>query len=333
MAEPNPTATPATEPKPETTAATTEPTTTASAEPTTTADTKATADKPNVLQRFGQAENGITLTVKGIDKPITTFNFAKGGPQNVTLYGYDPDTDAFIYTCPRTKGNERWYANAPTKVAGIRKRYSTIDTAVKAANATGVRPISLQGISTALGLTEDQKADLKKGKLELTQEQFAKLQTMYGQMHILEAGKPAVKKPKGKTPAAVEPAQTPTVAQTEVDAAKAEQKSGWDKFCDHMKEHWWKYLLALITIGVIGYFGFRKGGWWNKKSKSTPSVTPSVPGIGDLGGNDSGKEDSKATGLSSLTQGALLGMTKVDGSKTGTDGEIIGLGGIGNRRS
>ena len=294
--------------------------TTADTKAETTADTKA----PEALRRFGQAENGITLKVDG--KEITTFDFAKGGPQGVTLYGYDPETDAFIYTCPRTKGNERWYANASKKVAGIRNKNKTIDSAVKAANAAGVRPISLQGISDALELTDKQKDSLAKGKLELTKAQFDKLQTMYGQMHILEAGKPA-KQPKGKT----EPAPvTSPVPQAEVDAAKAEQKDGWAKFGDHMKAHWWKYLLALITIGVIGYFGFRKGGWWNKKSSKTPSVTPSVT-PGGLEGEGGSKPDSNSNDISSLTQGALLGMTKVNAPAMSDNGEVIGRGGTPTR--
>ena len=326
MAEPNPT----------TTATTEQPTTADSTTTTTTADsTTEPAPKATnaTLKRAGQTADGFTLMVEGKEQPITSFDFAGGGPKGVTIYGYDPVTDSLIYTCPKTAHNEHWYPSAKKKVSGIRNANKTIDAAVRAANAVGQRPISLQGISKVLKLTPQQKEALKSGKLTLTPEQFEILQKSYGQMHILDGKTQAPSKGKAPAKTPVEPAQTPTVAQTEVDAAKAEQKSGWDKFCDHMKEHWWKYLLALITIGVIGYFGFRKGGWWNKKSKSTPSVTPSVPGIGDLGGNDSGKEDSKATGLSSLTQGALLGMTKVDGSKTGTDGEIIGLGGIGNRRS
>ena len=292
----------------------------------TTAGTE-TDPKTGATGALAQASTPVpTLYVDG--KPLSgTFDF-NNGASGVTFQGYD-ENGYLLFSCKKGQKNETPYRRNKPALTKLRTDHKSINNFAQTTHNAGNRAITwdINKFAKDLKLSQTQIDEFKKsGILNLSQAQFDALKAHAGQMHIMDGGKQTTK-PKGKT----EPAPvTSPVPQAEVDAAKAEQKDGWAKFGDHMKAHWWKYLLALITIGVIGYFGFRKGGWWNKKSSKTPATTPpTVPG--GLEGNGGSKPDSNSNDISSLTQGALLGMTKVDAPAMSDNGEVIGRGGIPTR--
>lgn len=77
---------------------------------------------------------------------------------------------------------------------------------------------------------------------------------------------PKVDKPTD--PTAVTPALVDSVAHAKHDGAQ--EKSWWER-----NQEWIWWALGIIVAAVLGYFGFRKGGWFNKDKKKTTTTSNS----------------------------------------------------------
>ena len=160
------------------------------------------------------------------------------------MQGYDPKSKRYILVCPDTEANRKPF---PTNIPGVRQirnQHETVANSVQhnrnldTPDGKGLLTVTVPlGKNAAEPSLQDLQSQVKKG---------------VGKMHIVDR------------------------TATEQAQAQAEQKSGWDKFCDHMSENWGWYLLGIVITGVVGYYGFRKGGWFRSKKNKTPS-TPSTP--------------------------------------------------------
>lgn len=66
-------------------------------------------------------------------------------------------------------------------------------------------------------------------------------------------------------PTGVTPALIDSVAQAKHDGAQ--EKSWWER-----NQEWIWWVLGIIVVAVLGYFGFKDGGWFNKEKKKTTTV-------------------------------------------------------------
>ncbi len=161
-----------------------------------------------------------------------------------TVQGYDPKSKRYILTCPDTEENRKPFPSNVPGVRQIRSQHETVANGVQYnRNLNTPDGKGLLTVTVPLGknATEPSLQDLQN-----------QAKQGVGKMHIVDR------------------------TATEQAQAQAEQKSGWDKFCDHMSENWGWYLLGIIITGVVGYYGFRKGGWFRSNKKRT-QVTPSTP--------------------------------------------------------
>ena len=69
-------------------------------------------------------------------------------------------------------------------------------------------------------------------------------------------------------PTGVTPALVDSVAQAKHDGSQ--EKSWWER-----NQEWIWWVLGIAVAAVLGYFGFRKGGWFNKDKKKTTTTTNS----------------------------------------------------------
>ena len=205
------------------------------------------------------AQNPSTLTTSGTPVATTPAVATPTAPQwqpvpgaktvnlhgiEFTVQGYDPKSKRYILTCPDTEENRKPFPSNVPGVRQIRSQHETVANGVQYnRNLNTPDGKGLLTVTVPLGknATEPSLQDLQ-----------AQAKQGVGKMHIVDR------------------------TATEQAQAQAEQKSGWDKFCDHMSENWGWYLLGIVITGVVGYYGFRKGGWFrSKKNKTTP--TPSTP--------------------------------------------------------
>ena len=66
-------------------------------------------------------------------------------------------------------------------------------------------------------------------------------------------------------PTGVTPALVDSVAKAKHDGAQ--EKSWWER-----NQEWIWWVLGILAVAVLGYFGFRKGGWFNKDKKKTTTT-------------------------------------------------------------
>lgn len=161
-----------------------------------------------------------------------------------TVQGYDPKSKRYILTCPDTEDNRKPFPSNIPGVRQIRNQHETVANSVQhnrnlnTPDGKGLLTVTVPlGKNATEPSLQDLQAQVKKG---------------VGKMHIVDR------------------------TATEQAQAKTEKKSLWDRFCDHMSENWGWYLLGIVITGVVGYYGFRKGGWFRSKKSKTPS-TPSTP--------------------------------------------------------
>ncbi len=67
----------------------------------------------------------------------------------------------------------------------------------------------------------------------------------------------------------VTPALVDSVAQAKHDGAQ--EKSWWER-----NQEWIWWTLGIVVMAVLGYFGFKDGGWFNKKKKKTTTAAPNT---------------------------------------------------------
>ena len=211
--------------------------------PTTTQPTQPTQPIQNAMPA------GVIPISTADGKPITIkVKGPKGQMIDVTVAGYNPTTGTYYLANGKTDtAAQAQFPNNPSKLQGMRAADPTLNGACTYLANQGYNTLPVQGRK---GLNATQAAAeiqnlAKDGKLKAPY------------MHIVQA---------------------------QTDQAEAKKKDG--KWYDWFLEDTLgipNWLWTLAVVGVLGYFGFRKGGWFNKdKKRSTlSSVTPSIPGLPD----------------------------------------------------
>lgn len=106
--------------------------------------------------------------------------------------------------------------------------------------------------------------------------------------------------------------------------AQEEKPSWWERNKNWI--YWGLGILGVAGLATIGFLGFRKGGWWNKKK--TPQVTPTpspTPGPDPIGGTVPDVTISSNTGMTLGSESSnLTGTLGANGSTVNTNPTIGG---------
>ncbi len=159
-----------------------------------------------------------------------------------TVQGYDPKSKRYILTCPDTEENRKPFPSNVPGVRQVRNQHETVANGVQYnRNLDTPDGKGLLTVTVPLGknATEPSIQDLQ-----------AQAKQGVGKMHIVDR-------------------------TTEQAQAKNEKKDEDKAWYDPTGWKFWAIVAATLGVAAIGYFGFRKGGWFRSK-KRTPS-TPSTP--------------------------------------------------------